>query len=150
MDGPEESLLEYLKSIAPTVRTLIPTLNQLAIVGWEPIKSVYPCQRNLSVLQMAFTDVGVELVSYPIDSDEELGFQPLSQLDYVEPGWVWVQGTVDHQHVARWMNGFGGDSTHHVDSCDINVSQEVEDGWILLEIVSSSGESRKASDMVMD
>ena len=145
---PSPIFAEVLLRLSRTIRTVLPNLTQLSIVGCDPIWGIFPCQTQLKNLQTCFAEAGVEFTSRPSD----FAYSPyeLHALDYVEQGWVWVQlmdTTKDHFSVKWLQNRFG----EPVDECEIDGADlEDEDDWILILTYDAVGEACSASDMVMD
>ncbi|KAF1847335.1 uncharacterized protein K460DRAFT_363425 [Cucurbitaria berberidis CBS 394.84] len=124
-DVPSNTFAHTLQTLAPTIRTSLPALRKLAIVDWDPLRCIFPCQIQLKDLQNAFAGAGVEFTSR---SGDTLG-DDLVSLDYVEPGWVWVQSVSGEN--GTWLKDLENDE--YMLSCK-TWGWEEEDEWVWIYV----------------
>jgi hypothetical protein len=80
-EGPTE-MLRYLADIAPSKLCL----RKVAVVDWPPFLGHFP--PDFAQLHRCFAEHNIDFVSIPANIE---GPDPLQLLDFVEPGWVFVQ-----------------------------------------------------------
>jgi hypothetical protein len=91
---------DALQARASSIKTLLPALKEIEVVGWHPFVGIFPCQTEMSGLQEAFGKEDIVFVSTPrtdIHTDEDIFC-----LEYVEKDWVWVQPFGKISTSCRW------------------------------------------------
>lgn len=123
-----DELVNSLMSISRIIRTFFPALETFAIVDWDPLTGIFPCQTHLGALQTAFSLEGVTFLSQQGECIED---DVLYVLDYVEKDWVWIQpyNTRDEE----WLLSINGHPTNQVDV----VCSDQSDGWVLVDTMES-------------
>lgn len=137
-------LIPTLRTIVYDIRIRLPMLETLTIVDWNPDDFTFLGQRDLMELQKTFADRGILFVSQPPQTmDPEL-----SALNYVEPGWLFIQSTdTESYDFGRWMES----PEAYVDHISISLHDQPgpDKDWVL---VTTHCEQHMdcASDMKMD
>ena len=93
---------DAMQAIAPTTNTILPSLKNWIISGWDPLLGTFTCQTLLKALQLDFAKADIELLLRPGTvthmADNQTPDSPdLYALDYISLGTMDMERRVGTQ-----------------------------------------------------